>query len=175
MCASRSGLFSWFPGMSCRLRVRRALRPGVGESFFFLFLGMSLSLSSIAAELSVHAVTPDRIQWREIRKVPSLLRATIHGDLDQPGSFTFRVRAAAGHRLMPHTHPDDRTITVLEGTYWTGLGERWNESALAAFPRGSFFVVPAGVPHFSAVLEGEAEIQESGWGPSRNDMLSQKQ
>jgi len=33
--------------------------------------------------------------------------------------------------------------------------------------------VPAGVPHFSAVLEGETTFQESGTGPSRNDMIPQ--
>jgi quercetin dioxygenase-like cupin family protein len=119
------------------------------------------------------AVTPGDIAWTEVRKSPPLFRAYIQGDQDKPGAFTFRVRAAAGHKLMPHTHPDDRVITVLEGTYWSAVGEVWDASRLVAFPRGSFYVVPAGVPHYSAVLEGETEFQESGVGPSRNDMVPQ--
>ena len=35
------------------------------------------------------------------------------------------------------------------------------------------FRVRAGVPHFSAVLEGETIFHESGTGPSRNDMIPQ--
>jgi len=97
----------------------------------------------------------------------------IHGEQEKPGAFTFRVRAAAGHRLLPPTHPDERVITVLNGVYWSALGDTWDEAKLVAFPAGSFYVVPAGVPHFSAVLEGETTFQESGTGPSRNDMIPQ--
>ena len=137
-------------------------------------LAATLTVSSMAmAEGELRGVRPDDIVWKLIRKEPPLSRAFIQGDLDQPGAFTFRVRAAAGHKLMPHTHPDDRVITVLEGTYWSAVGELWDESKLVAFPRGSFYVVPAGVPHYSAVLDGETVFQESGTGPSRNDMVPQ--
>lgn len=125
------------------------------------------------AEPVLQAVRPDNIAWKEIRKEPPLSRAFIQGDQDKPGAFTFRVRAAAGHKLLPHTHPDDRVITVIEGTYWSAVGDVFDESRLMVFPRGSFYVVPAGVPHFSAVLEGETIFQESGIGPSRNDMIPQ--
>jgi len=136
-------------------------------------LGILLPLSAVAADGVIHAVRPPEIQWTVLRPFPALARADIHGRQDGTGPFTFRVRASAGHRLLPHTHPDDRVITVLEGTYWSAVGDTWDESCLVAYPRGSFYVVPAGVAHFSAVLEGEAEFQESGIGPSRNDMVPQ--
>jgi len=126
----------------------------------------------VIAAPAFHAVKPDDIAWQEIRKSPPLFRAMIHGEQAKAGAFTFRVRAAAGHRLLPHTHPDERVITVLEGVYWSAVGDTWDESKLVAFPAGSFYVVPAGVPHFSAVLEGETTFQESGTGPSRNDMVA---
>lgn len=128
---------------------------------------------SASADPVFHAVKPDEIAWKEIRRSPRLFRAMIHGDQESAGAFTFRVRAAAGHRLLPHTHPDERVITVLEGIYWSAVGDTWEESKLVAFPAGSFYVVPAGVPHYSAVLEGETTFQESGTGPSRNDMIPQ--
>ncbi len=128
---------------------------------------------SASADPVFHAVKPDEIAWKEIRRSPRLLRAMIHGEQENAGPFTFRVRAAAGHRLPPHTHPDERVITVLEGTYWSAVGDTWDDSKLIAFPAGSFYVVPAGVPHYSAVLEGETTFQESGTGPSRNDMIPQ--
>lgn len=121
----------------------------------------------------MRSVLPEQVPWKEIRKAPPLFRAFVQGDQEQPGAFTFRVRAAAGHRLMPHTHPDDRVITVIEGTYWSAVGDVFDETKLMVFPRGSFYVVPAGIPHYSAVLEGETIFQESGIGPSRNDMIPQ--
>jgi len=142
-------------------------------SFLLLFACLACAQVRVADAQSFVAVTPDQIAWKEIRKSPPLFRAYVQGDQDKPGAFTFRVRAAAGHKLMPHTHPDDRVITVLEGTYWSAVGELWDESKLVAFPRGSFYVVPAGIPHYSAVLEGETVFQESGIGPSRNDMVPQ--
>ena len=139
----------------------------------FVVLGLTAFASAVLAEPVFHAVKPDEIAWKEVRRVPPLLRAMIHSEQDKPGSFTFRVRAAAGHRLLPHTHPDERVITVLEGTYWSAVGDSWDETKLIAFPAGSFYVVPAGVPHFSAVLDGATTFQESGTGPSRNDMIPQ--
>jgi quercetin dioxygenase-like cupin family protein len=135
-------------------------------------LALTVTVTAIA-EPAFHAVRPDEIAWQEVRKMPPLFRAMIHGDQDRPGSFTFRVRAAAGHRLLPHTHPDERVITVLEGTYWSAVGDQWDATKLIAFPAGSLYVVPAGLPHYSAVLEGETLFQESGTGPSRNDMVPQ--
>ncbi len=133
----------------------------------------ALTLAASASAEGFVAVKPADIAWTEVRKSPPLFRAYIQGDQEKPGAFTFRVRAAAGHKLMPHTHPDDRVITVLEGTYWSAVGEVWDESKLIAFPSGSFYVVPAGISHYSAVLEGETVFQESGIGPSRNDMVPQ--
>lgn len=141
----------------------------IAGASFLLTLGLS---APIAAQ-DFHALKPEEITWTEVRKSPPLFRAYVQGSQEQPGPFTFRVRAAAGHKLMPHTHPDDRVITVLEGVYWSAVGDVWDQSRLIAFPRGSFYVVPAGVAHYSAVLEGETTFQESGIGPSRNDMVPQ--
>jgi uncharacterized RmlC-like cupin family protein len=98
--------------------------------------------------------------------------AGIYGDPGKPGPYAFRVRAQAGHRLAPHTHPDERTVTVLSGTYWSGVGETVDDAKLQAFPAGSFYVISAGVPHYSAVLEGEVEFQEAGVGPSSHDLVT---
>jgi len=115
---------------------------------------------------------PRDIQWTQRRSAPDVYFAAIYGDAAKPGPYAFRVRAQAGHSLPPHTHPDERTVTVLSGTYWSGVGERFDASQLIAFPAGSFYVIPAGVPHFSAVLEGEVEFQEGGVGPSSHDLVT---
>lgn len=57
-------------------------------------------------------------QWREIR--------TIY----------LRVHLAAGGRIRPHTHPDERNSTVLKGVLYVGFGRIFDESKLVAIPTG---------------------------------------
>ena len=123
------------------------------------------------AEEGLRGMLPSDITWDQRRSTPDVFYAGIYGDPAKPGPYAFRVRAQAGHSLPPHTHPDERTVTVLSGTYWSGVGETFADDKLQAFPAASFYVIPAGVPHFSAVLEGEVEFQEAGVGPSSHDLV----
>jgi hypothetical protein len=132
-----------------------------------------LAMVSFAQSAGLRSLKPDEIQWTQRRQAPDVFYAGIYGDPAKAGPYAFRVRAQAGHSLAPHSHPDERTVTVLSGTYWSGVGETYDESKLDAFPAGSFYVVPAGVPHFSAVLSGEVLFQEAGVGPSSHDLVKQ--
>ena len=118
----------------------------------------------------IFALAPDEVQWTQRRSAPDVFYAGIYNEPGTAGAYAFRVRAQAGHSLPPHTHPDERTITVLRGTYWAGVGEVFDRDRLVPYPAGSFYVIPAGLPHFSAVVEGEVEFQEAGVGPSRHDV-----
>lgn len=133
--------------------------------------GLCLSAATFAGQGLV-GLLPQDIEWTQRRASPDVFYAGIYGDPGKPGPYAFRVRAQAGHRLAPHTHPDERTVTVLSGTYWSGVGETVDDAKLQAFPAGSFYVIPAGVPHYSAVLEGEVEFQEAGVGPSSHDLVT---
>jgi hypothetical protein len=125
----------------------------------------------LAPAEGLRGLTSEQIQWTQRRQSPDVFYAGIYGDPAKAGPYAFRVRAQAGHSLPPHTHPDERTVTVLSGIYWSGVGEVFDESRLEAFPAGSFYVIPAGVPHFSAVLSGEVVFQEAGVGPSSHDLV----
>jgi quercetin dioxygenase-like cupin family protein len=141
------------------------------QSFHLVVLcGACLGATALADE-GLQGQRPSDITWVQRRASPDVFYAGIYSDPAKPGPYAFRVRAQAGHRLAPHTHPDERTVTVLSGTYWSGVGETFAEGALRAFPAGSFYVIPAGLPHFSAVLEGEVEFQEAGVGPSSHDLV----
>ena len=133
--------------------------------------GSCLSAAALADD-GLRGLLPQDIAWVQRRASPDVFYAAIYGDPAKPGPYAFRVRAQAGHRLAPHTHPDERSVTVLSGTYWSGVGETFADDKLQAFPAGSFYVIPAGVPHYSAVLEGEVEFQEAGVGPSAHDPVT---
>jgi len=141
------------------------------KAVHFIVLCCSCLGSAALADEGLRGLLPSDIAWVQRRASPDVFYAGIYGDPAKPGPYAFRVHAQAVHRLAPHTHPDERTVTVLSGTYWSGVGETFADDKLQAFPAGSFYVIPAGVPHFSAVLDGEVEFQEAGVGPSAHDLV----
>lgn len=135
-----------------------------------LACGMA-AVPALAQQEAFRAFTPQDIRWTQRKSNPDVFHAALHGDQAAAGPYAYRIRAQAGHVLAPHTHPDERTVTVISGTYWSAIGTRFERANLVAYPAGSFYVIPAGVPHYSAVLEGETVFQEAGIGPSRVDIL----
>ena len=78
---------------------------------------------------------------------------------------------AKAARVLAHTHPQDELVTVIEGTWYLGTGERFDSAKLKGYPAGSFIVIPAGVQHFVAAKEGSVIVQLSGSEVFRTDYL----
>jgi quercetin dioxygenase-like cupin family protein len=100
-------------------------------------------------------------------------RAQLFGDSSQDGAWIDRVKIPAGARILAHTHPHDELVTVIEGTWYLGEGERFDRAKLRGYPAGSFIVIPAGTPHFLAAKEGGVIVQLSGSGKFRTDFLEE--
>ena len=98
-------------------------------------------------------------------------RAQMYGDSSQGGSWIDRVKIPAGGRVLAHTHPNNELVTVIEGTWYLGEGERFDQAKLKGYPAGSFIVIPAGVPHFVAAKEGGVIVQLSGTGKFDTDYV----
>lgn len=98
-------------------------------------------------------------------------RAQLFGDSSQDGAWVDRVRIPAGARVLAHTHPQDELVTVIEGTWYLGEGERFDAAKLKGYPAGSFIVIPASVPHFVAAKEGGVIVQLGGTGKFGTDYL----
>ena len=67
---------------------------------------------------------------------------------------------------MPHTHPDERIVTVLSGNFYLGAGPTFDESKAKELKAGSVIVVPPNVVHWGFAKDSEVTIQEIGVGPS---------
>lgn len=118
------------------------------------------------------ALRPQDIRWF----TPSYYtdgrqRAQLHGDSSKGGDWIDRVRIPGGSRVRAHTHPDDEIVTVLEGTWYLGMGERFDETKLKGYPAGSFIYIPAGVPHFLGTGSEPVVVQASGRGVFRTSYL----
>ena len=95
---------------------------------------------------------------------PALESAWVLGDGNKPGPYLLRVKLAAGGRIRPHTHPDERNSTDLQGVVYIGFGSTFDESKLVAIPTGAVCVIPAALPHYVWARDGDVIYQEAGAG-----------
>jgi quercetin dioxygenase-like cupin family protein len=106
--------------------------------------------------------------WKDMTTIPAGAQMIlVYGNPKEKGPYLVRVKFPAGYRLPAHKHQDPRTVTVLQGTYMSGVGDAFEQSKLTKFTPGSFYTTEAGVPHF-AFAETEVIIQEMGQGPVDN-------
>lgn len=119
---------------------------------------------------SVAVLAPQDVRYVEDAKVPGVAVAVVAGD-PRTGHYTLRVRFAASAKVPAHVHPDDRTVTVLSGTYYFGVGDRYDARGLSAHGPGTVIVVPKGIAHYAAAGQEEVVLQESGPGPTANTIL----
>lgn len=91
--------------------------------------------------------------------------AVLEGDPTKAGPYVQRARFPDGARIQPHTHPGVERVSVLEGTFYLGFGERFAEETAQALPAGSHFVIPPNTPHFAHV-QGRTVVQVHETGPS---------
>jgi quercetin dioxygenase-like cupin family protein len=122
----------------------------------------------------VTALTPQDIRWfTPTDYTDGRQRAHLRGDSSKGGDWIDRVRIPGRSRVLAHTHPDDEIDTVVEGTWYLGVGERFDAAKLKVYPAGSFIVIPANVPHFVATREGPVVVQSSGHGVFQTSYVEQ--
>jgi quercetin dioxygenase-like cupin family protein len=60
------------------------------------------------------------------------------------GAFTLRALLPDGYKIPPHTHPKIEHVTVISGTFYLGMGEKFDQSAGHEMLAGAFGFWPAG-------------------------------
>ena len=114
----------------------------------------------------VSVYTPKEIKWVDGPPAlpPGAKTAVLEGNPGKEGPFVLRVRMPDGYRVPPHTHPKPERVTVLSGTFFIGMGDKFDPDKGRAMPAGSFGAWPAGMKHF-AWTKGETVLQLHGTGP----------
>jgi quercetin dioxygenase-like cupin family protein len=109
---------------------------------------------------------PTEIKWKA--GPPTLpkgaLIAVLEGDPAKAGPFVMRAKLPDGYKVPPHTHPATEHVTVISGTFYIGMGEKFDGDKSRAMPAGSFGYWGANMKHF-AWVKGETIIQIHGTGP----------
>lgn len=116
-------------------------------------------------------VQPADIKWLPSKIVPGGQVAILLGDPDKSGPLVVRIKLPPNIKIMPHTHPDARTYTVLSGEWKLGFGDRFDSATLRTFAAGSVYRLPARVAHFQATGSSETLVQIESIGPTSTDFL----
>jgi quercetin dioxygenase-like cupin family protein len=97
--------------------------------------------------------------------VSGIQTVVLKGDPTKPGMYVLALRAAPNMTIQAHSHRDDRVATVLQGTWYFGYGQKFDEKALKALPPGSSYTEPPNTPHFARTKD-QVVIEIVGYGPS---------
>src|SRR5215470_1757406 len=95
----------------------------------------------------------------------------VWGDPEKPGEvFAIRIHNDAGYIVMPHVHPMDEHVVVVQGVWWFGMGSRFDASILKPLELGAFGFGPKNMAHF-AWSKTETTIHVYGIGPFSTKLI----
>ena len=89
----------------------------------------------------------------------------LYGDPEKAGEpFAMRIRELPGTIIPLHSHPVDEHITIVQGTWYFAVGEKWDRSALRALQVGDYAFAAKGSTMYGYCPDG-AVVQVHGIGP----------
>jgi anti-sigma factor ChrR (cupin superfamily) len=111
-------------------------------------------------------VTAGSIAWQDAppNLPPGARVAVIQGDPTRVEPFVIRLKVPDGYKIPAHWHPKAENLTVLQGTFYLGTGDKLDESKGSPLEAGDFSMMPARMHHF-AWCKGETIVQAHGMGP----------
>jgi quercetin dioxygenase-like cupin family protein len=151
-----------------RCVVRGGPSLGVTMSRKSFSLAVLTALLSLAAYAQVSETRVLRLPQDIVFSTPNVV---LYGDPTKSGMYVTRSKITAGTKIMPHWHAEERTVVILSGTLYYGLGEQWDESKLIAHPAGTFFSEPPRKPHFAWTKDGEVVLQVTAIGPAGTTVI----
>ena len=78
------------------------------------------------------------------------------------------------HFSRPHFHPNDRYITVLQGTWWVGSGPKFDPANTTPMPAGSFVTHFGKQVHWDGAKDEDAVLLIMGEGPGTSTAAEEK-
>jgi len=111
-------------------------------------------------------ITPKELKW--VPAPPSLPKgatiAVLQGDPSKPGPFVMRIQTPGGYKVSPHWHSQDEYLTVISGTLFIGIGDRYEPSTARGLGPGGFHFLPARTHHYTYAKKPTV-VQVNGNGP----------
>jgi hypothetical protein len=108
---------------------------------------------------------PDQIDWKG-RPGSANQSATLFGDPSKSGFIVQLLKRGPNDWSRPHSHPNDRIITVLQGTFLIGTSAKYDPNNTVALGPGSIVKDFANQMHFDGTGPDGATIEIITMGPS---------
>ena len=120
-------------------------------------------------------VTPAQVRWVEAPGGHGAKFATVLGDPGKPGLYVIRGQFPPHWMDAPHWHSQDRYVTVLQGTWYTGTGPVFDASKAVPLGPGALMKHPARGVHWDGSAGDETVIvQIVGQGPVETTQVDPK-
>jgi quercetin dioxygenase-like cupin family protein len=137
------------------------------NAIFAILVLAALVVAPVLAQHPGHVVAmPDTLKWVEPGTLPGARLAVVQGDPSKEGLFVYRLKLPAGYKIPPHFHKASENVTVLTGTFWIGLGEKFDQGSGQELPVGGFVAIPPKHPHYAWAGAQETVVQVHGVGPT---------
>lgn len=130
---------------------------------------------SQAKEAGFISVAASELKWSDAPSVgPGARIAVIEGDLKAAGPITFRLKLPPNLKIGVHTHPVFERVTVLGGTFYFAIGDKFEPAKAKAYKAGDAVMIPPGMPMYAFTRKGETTLQIHGTGPWGINFLDKK-
>ena len=115
---------------------------------------------------------PDQIEWKDNGPNKTV---TLAGDPTKEGLYVQMLTWKKGNFSRPHSHPNDRYIYVLEGTWWVGTGDKFDPDNLTVPMKAGTYVThfAKGVHWDGAKADEDATVLLIGNGPATNTRVEE--
>jgi hypothetical protein len=159
--------------MSVPAALRRTLQVSLGIAIF-TWLGAVQGAIGVS-DLNPAAITitpPKDIKWVEGNGGSAT--ATLAGDPSKPGIYVQLNKWHPHRNSRPHSHPNDRYITVLSGTWWVATGTDYDLNKMVPVAAGSYVKHTGGQVHWDGAKDEECVLEIVGMGPATSTSAEKK-
>ena len=108
---------------------------------------------------------PDQFEWKD-RVGSTSKTAALFGDPSKPGLFVQLLKRGPDDWSQPHSHPNERYITVLAGTFLIGTGPKFDRKNTVALGPGSVVHDIPNQMHYDGTGPEGATIEIIAMGPA---------
>ena len=130
------------------------------QLLFFVLISLALAAIDVRAQSTAadpHRIIPIREMTQDVE--------VLYGDPEKSGEpFVIRIRELAGGLIPPHRHPVDEHITVVRGTLYFAVGDKYDRAVMKELKTGSYAFIPKGSIMFGYTPDA-AIVQVHGIGP----------
>jgi quercetin dioxygenase-like cupin family protein len=118
------------------------------------------------ADAGAHrVVTPNDLKWQDAASLPRGAKiAVIEGNPNAQGPVSLRIKLPANYRIPAHYHDTQEHSTILSGTLYIGMGDKFDAQKAQPVTPGTVVVMAPKMRHFAWTKE-ETIFQLNVMGP----------